>query len=226
MALATRSSASSWPTTRCRRRSSMVTSFLTSPSSIFETGMPVHLETMRATSSSSTSSFNMRVWARARRIALSDLRGQLLQFFFRLPQQAVANLRHALQIAFALFRLLFDLELLDFLFQRARAGRSGLSPASSWLSAHWIFRASRPALSRSPPAALSSWRRLLSSAPAFRFRAAWRGAPADRFRWAWNRSGCAAMPPLHRSGRWLCRAGSGRRCSDATRWPRPRWRSP
>ena len=51
----------SWPTTRWRRRSSMLTSFLTSPSSIFETGMPVHLETMRAMSSSSTSSFSMRL---------------------------------------------------------------------------------------------------------------------------------------------------------------------
>src|SRR6516165_2327517 len=31
-----------------------------SPSSIFETGIPVHFETTRATSSSSTSSFSMR----------------------------------------------------------------------------------------------------------------------------------------------------------------------
>ncbi len=47
---------------------------------------------------------------------------QLLQFFFRLHQQAVANLRHPLQIALALFRLLFDLELFDLFLQRARAG--------------------------------------------------------------------------------------------------------
>src|SRR5580698_7743160 len=60
IALATRSKAASWPTTRWRRRSSMLTSFLTSPSSIFEIGIPVHLATMRATSSSSTSSFSMR----------------------------------------------------------------------------------------------------------------------------------------------------------------------
>ena len=38
----------------------MVTSFCTSPSSIFDTGMPVHLLTILATSSSSTSSFSMR----------------------------------------------------------------------------------------------------------------------------------------------------------------------
>src|ERR1017187_313025 len=52
--------AESCPITRCRRRSSIVTSFFTSPSSIFDTGMPVHLLTILATSSSSTSSFNMR----------------------------------------------------------------------------------------------------------------------------------------------------------------------
>ena len=38
----------------------MLMSFLTSPSSIFDTGMPVHFETIRAMSSSSTSSFSIR----------------------------------------------------------------------------------------------------------------------------------------------------------------------
>src|ERR1051325_9221216 len=52
--------ASSWPTTRACRRSSMWTSFCTSPSSSRETGMPVHLATTSATSSSSTSSLSMR----------------------------------------------------------------------------------------------------------------------------------------------------------------------
>ena len=46
----------------------MVTSFCTSPSSIFEMGMPVHLLTILATSSSSTSSLSIRdclvsIWA-------------------------------------------------------------------------------------------------------------------------------------------------------------------
>ena len=59
-AFATSFNASSCPTTRSRRRSSICTSLATSPSSIFETGMPVHFETTRATSSSSTSSFSMR----------------------------------------------------------------------------------------------------------------------------------------------------------------------
>ena len=60
MALATMPSAASWPTTRSRKRSSIVMSFFTSPSSMRETGMPVHLLTILAMSSSSTSSFNMR----------------------------------------------------------------------------------------------------------------------------------------------------------------------
>ena len=41
-ALATAATASSWPTTRWCRRSSMWMSFSTSPSSRRETGMPVH----------------------------------------------------------------------------------------------------------------------------------------------------------------------------------------
>ncbi len=97
MALATRSSAASCPMTRSRSRSSMLMSFLTSPSSILETGIPVHLETMRATSSSSTSSFNSARCGHGRPpVPAVDLRRDLLQFFFRLADQAIANLRHAL----------------------------------------------------------------------------------------------------------------------------------
>ena len=55
----TRCRAPSWPTTRCRSRSSMWTSFCASPSSNRPTGMPVHLLTSLAMSSSSTSSFSM-----------------------------------------------------------------------------------------------------------------------------------------------------------------------
>ena len=46
--------ASSWPMTRWCRRSSMWTSFSTSPSSRRETGIPVHLPTTSAISSAST----------------------------------------------------------------------------------------------------------------------------------------------------------------------------
>ncbi len=47
---------------------------------------------------------------------------------------------HALQIAFALFGLLFDFELLDFLLELARCARSDPSPFSSSLSARWTSR--------------------------------------------------------------------------------------
>ena len=47
IALATTVNAASWPTTRSRSRVSISTSFFTSPSSMRETGMPVHLLTMR-----------------------------------------------------------------------------------------------------------------------------------------------------------------------------------
>ena len=53
-ALDTALTASSWPTTRSCRRSSMWTSFSTSPSSSRETGIPVHLATTSATSSEVT----------------------------------------------------------------------------------------------------------------------------------------------------------------------------
>ena len=48
--------ASSWPITRWCRRSSMWMSFSTSPSTSRETGMPVHLPTTSAISSTSTRS--------------------------------------------------------------------------------------------------------------------------------------------------------------------------
>ena len=54
MASDTTRTASSWPTTRCWSDSSMRSSFSRSPSSIFETGIPVHLETTSAISSSVT----------------------------------------------------------------------------------------------------------------------------------------------------------------------------
>ena len=58
-ALATASTASSWPITRSCRRSSMWISFSTSPSIRRETGIPVHLPTTSATSCSVTSSVSI-----------------------------------------------------------------------------------------------------------------------------------------------------------------------
>ena len=60
IALATTVSAASWPMTLSRRRCSISTSFFTSPSSIRATGIPVHLLTILAMSSSSTSSLSIR----------------------------------------------------------------------------------------------------------------------------------------------------------------------
>ena len=60
IAFATATTAAFWPTTRWCRCSSSRTSFAISPSMRRETGMPVHLATISATSSSSTSSFSMR----------------------------------------------------------------------------------------------------------------------------------------------------------------------
>src|SRR5439155_21074605 len=45
----------------------------------------------------------------------------LSKFRLSLPQQAITNFRHPLQVALAFFRLLLNLELLDFLFQLPRA---------------------------------------------------------------------------------------------------------
>ncbi|MNO87134.1 hypothetical protein D3C76_785500 [compost metagenome] len=53
-ALATATTASSWPITRWCSRLSIFSSFSRSPSSIFETGMPVHFDTTSAISSSVT----------------------------------------------------------------------------------------------------------------------------------------------------------------------------
>ena len=54
MALLTAFNASSCPITRCFKYDSICKSFSRSPSSIFETGMPVHLDTISAISSSVT----------------------------------------------------------------------------------------------------------------------------------------------------------------------------
>ena len=72
-AFETASTASSWPITRSCRRSSMWISFSTSDSISFETGMPVHLATTSATSSSSTSSLRKvrSDWSSRRRASWS-----------------------------------------------------------------------------------------------------------------------------------------------------------
>jgi hypothetical protein len=49
------------------------------------------------------------------------LRRNFAQFVFGLFDQPIADFRNALQVAFALFGLFFDLELLDFFFECTRS---------------------------------------------------------------------------------------------------------
>src|SRR5215218_3048735 len=70
-ALETLRTASSWPMTRRCRRSSMCTSFSTSPSMRRLTGMPVQRATTSATSSASTSSLRKRVSRGALQVGLA-----------------------------------------------------------------------------------------------------------------------------------------------------------
>ena len=86
MALDTAATASSWPTTRAWRASSMRTSFSTSPSSNRVTGTPVHRLTTSATSSASTSSFRNR----CARCSSSRSGGGLLDLALEVGELAVA----------------------------------------------------------------------------------------------------------------------------------------
>ena len=103
-AFETASIAASWPTTRSWRRSSMWTSFSTSPSSSLSVGIPVHCATTAAMSSSSTSSLTIGASLRLRPL------GQLA---FELGQEAVADLRDAGEVAVALGALRLHAELVD-----------------------------------------------------------------------------------------------------------------
>ena len=108
-AFETASTASSWPTTRSWRRSSMWISFSTSPSISFETGMPVHLATTSAMSSSSTSSLKNRLVGLELARRASCVRDQLLE----LGDLAVAQLRRALEVGLALGALGLAVRLLE-----------------------------------------------------------------------------------------------------------------
>ena len=111
-AVATASIASSWPTTRSCRRSSMWISFSVSPSSRRLTGMPVQRATTSATSSASTSSLRNTAARRrragsrpspARTLGARALgRFVLCQLLLQLGDLAVAQLGGALQVGFAL----------------------------------------------------------------------------------------------------------------------------
>ena len=89
-ALDTALMASFWPMTRCSSRSSILTSFSRSPSSIRDTGMCVHAATTWAMSSSVTSWRSKRWPAGCLRSDCFSIVGQLLLQFGNL---AVLNLR-------------------------------------------------------------------------------------------------------------------------------------
>ncbi len=112
----TASSASRWPTTRSARRSSIVSSFACSPSSIFVTGTPVHFETISAISSLVTSSESMlpSAWWRSAS-SFCFLREAL----FELDEAAVAKLGGPLEIPGALGALVVRGERLALLLRLA-----------------------------------------------------------------------------------------------------------
>ena len=140
---------------------------------------------------------------------------QLCKFFFGLADQAVANFGDALQIAFALFGLLFDLQLFDLLFQLASVGDQvffllpvGFERVGFLANFGEFFFDDCQALSR--VGVVFFLQRLL-----FDFKL--RGAALELIDFGGQRIDLNAQwtRPLRRSDRWLCRAESGRRCSDA-----------
>ena len=153
MAFATASRASSWPTTRRCSRSSMWMSFSTSPSSSLLTGMPVHLATTSAMSSSSTSSFSMRHVA-LQLVQAGVLRRQLPlrprgcgRSGARRPSAGRPRARRARPRSCAC---------VDLLLERPGSCRWPPSPPASGPSCRPTARAGRPARPRWPGAA--PWR--------------------------------------------------------------------
>jgi hypothetical protein len=195
------STASSWPTTRSCSASSMRSSFSRSPSSIFETGMPVQRETTSAISSSVT-------LLRSRCVSPLSARLRHAQLLLQFRDAAVLQLGHARQVAGTARRL--DL-------QRA-CSISLLDVRPPCRAAFSDFQiSSRSANSRSSSSICSQ-----SSSNAFRglvglllqrlaldleLDQATFERPSPR---AWSRSPCGCGSPPRRSGRWPCPAAGGR----------------
>ena len=200
----------------------MCTSFCASPSSKRPAGIPVHLLTSLAMSSSSTSSFSMGESFCTDANRSSAFFSSLL----RRGDLAVAYFRDLSQLAGPLEFLFFRFELFDLLFELADFSD--------------CFFLRLPA--RFPPARiLFQFRQLFFDliAPFFRMRIflfqqrlpldfQLQDAPLDLidlYRAA-NRSACAGSPPPRRSSRLLCPAENGRKCSDATASLPPVWLRP
>ena len=210
MAFETRRTASSWPTTRSFSRSGMWTSFWISPSIMRVTGMPVHLATMRAISSSPISSLRSAVSFTA-----SSSCSAACNVLFDLREPAVAQLGGLLPIAGAGGLLLFLAQAVLLLLQLAHARDGALLAVPALLQAggfaaqplELVFDVAQPVVRRRVL--------LLAQAPGARSRGARCAGPGRRSRWAWSRSAGAARSRLRRSGRSPYPAGSGRRCSGA-----------
>ena len=201
----TAATASSWPITRWWSRSSMWRSFSTSPSSSFETGMPVHFATTSAMSSSSTSSLRKVPSAWSSRAAPPG-RDRLLE----LGDLAVAQLGGALEVAVALGALGLAVRLLELLLGVAdRVDRLLLVLPVRLHRVRALAQVGELALDRLA-ARLRGLVLLLLQRLALDLELLDARARARRSRRASSRSRCAAATPPRRSGRSPCRAGSGR----------------
>ena len=197
-ALATGSTASSWPTTRSCSRSSMWISFSVSPSSSGATGIPVQRATTSATSSSSTSSLTIGSTSAPRSVELALELGS-----------SPWRISDALEVALALGALGLHAELVDprlislDALERLLLGRPAARRARCGAPSPRRARARR---ARAPPRTPCPSRRARSRAGA-------RAARPRRARAATSRSPCAGGRRPRRRGRSPCRAAGGRRCS-------------
>ncbi len=136
-ASATASTASSWPITRWCSSSPRCSSFCTSPSSSFETGMCVQRLTTSAMSSSSTSSLMSRCGALASRSSVSS---SALSWRSSSGKLAVFQLGGLVEVVLAL-------GLLDLAAWSARSARGCWRSCwtLSFSACHWALRASASA---------------------------------------------------------------------------------
>ena len=167
-----------------------MTSFLTSPSSILETGIPVHLETIRATSSSSTSSLSMRFGRTSFNCAVNFLSSSSVR-------SRPYRMRPRAQNHLCALQLVLHLELLDLFLERTGLGDQILFTLPVGFQCVGFFSA-RPVLSRLQPAVFRVSVAFLSACFSISELG---GAPVDRSPWASNRSGCAEMRLPRQSGR-------------------------
>ena len=126
-ALATRSSASSWPTTRWRSAPPSRTSFFTSPSSICAPECPSTWTRCSAMSSSSTSSLSMRGWRVCRiLVRASSACTQLASSSSVCAISRSGSPPPARRLPLRSSRCSSSLQLLDLFFERSAIPRDGL----------------------------------------------------------------------------------------------------